>query len=75
MAGEVKWGSPPLITGLAGALTGIGKDISCIQPLDGIVKKQLAAIDDTESRPSAVNWASLLCDLFSSLGFHEVWVN
>ena len=32
-------------------------------------------LNDIESRPNAVNWASLLRDLFSSLGFHDVWVN
>ena len=32
-------------------------------------------LNDIESIPNAVNWASLLRDLFSSLGFQEVWVN
>ena len=32
-------------------------------------------LNDIESRPNALNWASLLCDLFSSFGFREVWVN
>ena len=31
--------------------------------------------NDIEARPNTVNWASLLRDLLSSLGFHEVWIH
>ena len=31
--------------------------------------------NDIEARPNTINWASLLRDLLSSLGFHEVWIH
>ena len=31
--------------------------------------------NDIDTRVNTVNWASLLRNLLSSLGFHEVWVN
>ena len=31
--------------------------------------------NDIEAKPNTVNWASLLRDLLSSLGFHEVWIH
>ncbi|MCG8034648.1 MAG: endonuclease/exonuclease/phosphatase family protein, partial [Candidatus Thiodiazotropha taylori] len=30
--------------------------------------------NDIDTKPNTVNWASLLRDLFSSLGFYEVWI-
>ena len=32
-------------------------------------------LNDLDTKPNIVNWASLLKHLLSSLGFHEVWVN
>ena len=31
--------------------------------------------NDIEAKPNTVNWASLLRDLLSTLGFHEVWIH